>query len=706
MSIVDEDSIWFLAQTGLHHTHLKRDASPCSACLLLGQPMLIDDAQADARFADCELVREPPLKRSYLGVPLAMEDGTLVGTLWCGSSKVAAFDARDQIRLSALVNLAEQALNAHATALELARANASLSKLNGLFKQAETAAQIGSWRVDLAKNELHWSDQTFAIHGVPLGTKVDISNAIDFYEAEDRALVESTLERAIHDGEAFSFEATIRREDGERRRIRAMGERFDIDGEPESVAGVFMDCTEEHMRTIALQRAATRDALTGLYNRSEFDRRLATALNAREKAGPDCALTVMLMDLDGFKDVNDRLGHLVGDRLLAQISRSLEKSVADQSFVARWGGDEFALLFPAGCDLAEAEAIAHKLISDIGAQVQIGENHIRISATCGLAEMRDGAACEELMRRADLALYHGKNNGRGGVHCWSEPIETVQAARQAAIAQLSEALNTGRAFAAYQPIVELDGGKITGVEALLRLRDRSGQVLSASQFFPALLDPSLARRVSRFMLEQIAMEAPKLLELFGASLRIGVNVSEADLSQGDFQKVMDEFITQSGLEPANIVLEVTETMLLLDESGRIKALLQTLDTRGFTVALDDFGTGFSSLTHLRDFPIRKVKIDKDFIATMARDHQSRLIVQAMVQMGRSLGISTVAEGVETQGQSVYLSSIGCSHAQGFLFARPASLAQHMEHHRETLGSGPSQNAARRRPRDNLRRLAT
>jgi len=240
---------------------------------------------------------------------------------------------------------------------------------------------------------------------------------------------------------------------------------------------------------------------------------------------------------------------------------------------------------------------------------------------------------------------------------------------------LTDALNAGRAFAAYHPIIELESKATVGLEALLRLRRIDGSLVSASEISPALIDPHLARRVSRFMMDQIVSDAPGLLDWFGPKTRIGINVSEADLGRGDFVEVIEDLMARSVLEPENIVLEVTETMLLLDEAGRIRNTLSALDERGCTIALDDFGTGFSSLTHLRDFPIRKVKIDKDFIATMAHDHQSRLIVQAMVQMGQSLDIRMVAEGVETQEQYQFLRSIGCSHAQGFLFYRPGTLEE-------------------------------
>ncbi|MEO1731226.1 MAG: EAL domain-containing protein [Pseudomonadota bacterium] len=678
ISVVEEQHLWFLGKTGSDLPVLLRKDSFCSLCVEKGEPLLVSDARQDLRFKDHSFVWRQHGPRSYLGVPVTTDDGTIIGVMCCIAQTPRAFQLQDIPKLATLAALAEQCINAHAKALELARANTNLARLNNLFKQAETAAQIGSWRVDLASDELHWSDQVFHIHGVPIGTPLDVPNAIQFYEPEDRLLVQKTLDRVMEDGEPFSFEATIRRQDGQLRRIRSMGERIDVDGVPESLAGVFIDCTEEHLRTIALQRAATRDPLTGLYNRSEFDRRLVEALNNRKQRGPDCSIAVLLLDLDGFKDVNDRLGHLVGDRLLVQIAQTLDRTIDNNSFLARWGGDEFAVLFPTGCPLAEARTCAEELIAAIAEQVELDDEIVQIGATCGFAEMVESAAPEELMRRADLALYHGKANGRSEVHCWSEEIETVQAARQAAIAQLTEALNNGRAFAAYQPIVSLETGEISSVEALMRLRDRNGQVISAGDFYPALMDPLLARRVSRFMLKQVTADAKALLDLYGPKMRIGINVSEADLSRDDFMAVMEELVAKSALQPSNIVLEVTETMLLLDESGRIRDLLNRLDMRGFTIALDDFGTGFSSLTHLRDFPIRKVKIDKDFIASMSKDHQSRLIVQAMVQMGQSLGIRMVAEGVENEEQHIFLRSIGCSNAQGFHYSHPGSVKQLQE----------------------------
>ncbi|MEO0871087.1 MAG: EAL domain-containing protein [Pseudomonadota bacterium] len=673
VSVIDEHEQWFLGKRGLEDDRVPREHSMCSVCLESGEPMRIKDAARDPTFRDYPAVRAPAGLRSYLGIPLKTEDGTLVGTVCCASPDVAAFSEGDIAKLTILTDLAEQCINAHAKRVELTSANKSLNQLNRLFKQAEEAAQIGSWRVDLSTNELHWSDQVFAIHGVALGTPVTVESAILFYEPADRIVVEQTLERVIETGEPIAFEATIRRSDGSLRRVRSRGERIDVDGVAESLAGVFMDCTEDFQRTQALQKAASSDALTGLCNRSRFDERLVEALGERAEAGSDCPLTVMLLDLDGFKDVNDTLGHLAGDRLLTQIAKALQGSLGRDILLARWGGDEFAVLFPVGCGQDEALAIADRTIEDIAGRVSLGERMIPVSATGGLAEIRSDVLPEELIRRADLALYHGKANARGVVHCWSEQIEAIQAARQTAIATLTDGLNSGRAFAVYHAIVDLENSAIVGFEALVRIREENGTLVSASSIAPALTDPILARRVCRHMMDEIKRDASGLLAHFGPDTRIGLNVSDADLRHGDFVALLDALIRDSVLEPENIVLEVTETMLLLDETGHIRSTLHTLDERGFTIALDDFGTGFSSLTHLRDFPIRKVKIDKDFIASMAHNHQSRLIVQAMVQMGQSLDIRMVAEGVETDEQYQFLRSIGCCFAQGFLFHHPATL---------------------------------
>jgi len=668
LSVVEEDRQWFLGRTGIELEETPIGDSFCAVCIQSEQPMLIADARVDSRLADNPLVTGAPFIRSYLGVPIRSDEGLLLGALCCISPDPGAFSPEQVAMLGMLAEFAEKAIALHARTRALSTANAALRQQSRIFRQAERAANVGSWRVDIPGWQLSWSDQVFAINGMPPGQVPSVAEALGLYEPGDQHMVRQRLEEAVATGKPFSFETTIRRRDGEPRRIRVVGERVDRDGEPECVAGIILDCTEEHLRNVALKRAAERDRLTGLYNRASFDRRLAKAM---QRAGEE-PVTIALLDLDGFKDVNDTLGHLVGDRVLETIAGQLQLRTASGVFLARWGGDEFALLFPARMTLAEVTAFLDDLIAELGDMPPLGSAMLRIGATCGVARMETAGSSEEIMRRADLALYRGKEAGRGSVVWWDEQIEARQCERQHAIARLRSALNAGRAIAAYQPIVELATGRVASVEALLRLKDEDGSIIAASEVFSALLDPELSRRVSRVMLDALVADGPAILALFGPDTRIGINLSDADLRRGDFVRHLIEVIDDSPLGPRNISIEVTETMLL-DASGQLRQSLAMLDDCGFTICLDDFGTGFSSLTHLRAFPIHKVKIDRDFIAAIGQDHQARLIIQAIVQMGHSLGLCVVVEGVETEEQETFLRAIGCRHVQGYRYGRPMLL---------------------------------
>jgi diguanylate cyclase (GGDEF)-like protein/PAS domain S-box-containing protein len=668
LSVVEEDRLWFLGQTGIGLTEVPVAGSLCAECVLSAGPVLVGDARQDLRMKNAPHVAGPPFFRSYIGVPVRADNGVVLGALCAISCEPDAFRSEQIVPLAMLAELAERSIALHVRTRALSLANAALQQSSQIFRQAERAVNVGSWRVDLATQQLHWSDQVYAITGLEACQSISVKEAVEMCHSSDRASIDAALAETIGNGKPFSFETTIRRRDGEARRIRVVGEREDVGGKPDSVAGIILDCTEEHLRNVALKRAAERDRLTGLYNRAAFDRRLAAAMQEVETA----PVAVGLLDLDGFKDVNDTLGHLVGDRVLETIAGQLQNRIPAGVFLARWGGDEFAMLFPPGMPPEAVTAVLGDVLAEFDEMPLLGSTLLKIGATCGVAHMSTRASSEEIMRRADLALYRGKEAGRGTVVCWDRQIEARQSERQRAIAQLRSALNDRRVLAAYQPIVELESGRVVSVEALLRLRDPSGHLLSAGDVFAALLDPELSRRVSRVMLDAVVADGPAILALFGPDTRIGLNLSEADLRQGDFVRHLIDVMDDSALSPRNITIEVTETMLL-DAGGQLRASLAMLDECGFTICLDDFGTGFSSLTHLRAFPIHKVKIDRDFIAAIGEDHQARLIIQAIVQMGHSLGLRVVVEGVETEEQETFLRAIGCPHVQGYRYGRPALL---------------------------------
>lgn len=669
VSIVEEMRQWFLGRTGFAPSETPIEVSFCAVCVRNEEPLLVRDAAVDPRFRDNALVTGEPFIRSYLGVPIRFEGGEILGTLCAISPDPDAFTDKDIRPLALLAELVEQSIALYARTAELHRSKAALQSAERLFHHAEQAADIGSWRLDIATRALHWSAQARVIHGVAPDVPVTVEQAIDFYIEEEREPVRKRMLDAIEHGIAMNFETQMRRKDGSLRWIRVIGERIDIDGQPESVAGIVQDCTEEYLRNLALKRAAIYDRLTGLFNRAEFDRRLSVAMQTADRA----AVTVAVLDLDGFKEVNDTLGHLAGDRVLTELSERFRRLIGPEIFLARWGGDEFALLFPPDMALADACACAAGLIEQIRQFAGESAQYELLGATCGIATVDELLPSEEIIRRADLALYKGKEDAPGSVVCWDETLEARQSARKVAVTRLRTALDEDSVFAAYQPIVDLATGRIVSFEALLRLPDGQGGVLAASDVFSALLDPGLSRRVSQMMLQRILKDGPYLLEVFGPDCRIGFNLSEADLREGQFAQDLLDRLAESPLAPRNLTIEVTETMLLSDETGGLRTSLKLLHQAGCTIALDDFGTGFSSLSNLRRFPIRKLKIDREFIASIECDRQSRLIVQAIVEMGRGLNLRVVAEGVETAEQEAFLRQIGCTHVQGYRYGRPEDL---------------------------------
>ncbi|MFY8195144.1 MAG: diguanylate cyclase domain-containing protein, partial [Novosphingobium sp.] len=364
-------------------------------------PQLVGDARSDPLLCTSAVVTGAAQIRSVIALPIRSEEGGLSGMLCAMSPDRDCFRMDQVAPLTLLAELAEQGISLHLRTRTLSRTNAILQQSQKIFRQAERAANIGSWRVDLATGGLDWSDQVFRINGLEPGHVIGVEQAVALYMPEDRDMVANALEQTIAHGTPFSFETSILRRDGQLRQVRVVGERIDVDGEPNSVAGIIQDCTEEHLRNVALKRAAEHDSLTGLYNRASFERRLVSAM---ERVAHE-PVTVALLDLDGFKEVNDTLGHLLGDRVLEGVARRLSDGLEPGVFLARWGGDEFAILFPPAMDSDEVTRLLRELVAGFNELAPIGTAQFRIGATCGIARIETAVRTEEIMRRADLALY-------------------------------------------------------------------------------------------------------------------------------------------------------------------------------------------------------------------------------------------------------------------------------------------------------------
>ncbi len=418
-----------------------------------------------------------------------------------------------------------------------------------------------------------------------------------------------------------------------------------------------------------IHELAYRDPLTGLPNRAAFHLKVLEALGAaRRECG---SLAIHYIDLDGFKDVNDTLGHSFGDGLLRAVAERLVSCAIDGATVARLGGDEFAILQGSIKDLGQISELASRVISVFTAPFHIEAHKIRIGASSGIARMpEDGDDPEELLRKADLALYRAKGDGRKRYQLFTPEMDCDLRTRRALENDLRLAVETSGFAVAYQPIVDLASGAVTSVEALARWHRPGHGIVYPGAFIPIAEETGLIDEIGTWVLDQ----ASKCVGDWPAHIKVAVNLSLRQFRQDRFVFNVIRTLNRNNVSPRRLELEITESVLLSNLPS-VRAALEELSAIGVQIALDDFGTGYSSLSYLRSFPFNKIKIDKSFVADLGRRPNSTAIVRAVTGLARDLGMKTTAEGVETREQLDLLRHEGCTEAQGYYFSRPVSGSQ-------------------------------
>jgi diguanylate cyclase (GGDEF)-like protein/PAS domain S-box-containing protein len=418
-----------------------------------------------------------------------------------------------------------------------------------------------------------------------------------------------------------------------------------------------------------LTKMAQFDMLTGLINRGVFVSSVEHALaDARRRCR---SVAVLYLDLDRFKDVNDTLGHPVGDRLLKSVAQRLTDSVRASDMVARFGGDEFAVLMTDLAEPADAAILAGKLIDAIGRPFPIDANDVYTGISVGIALSGPEEDAEVLLSRADVALYRAKE-GRQTYRFFNDAINREVAERVNLIAELRGALAEQQLFLVYQPLVDLVSGRIIGLEALARWRHPTRGILEPDLFIPAAERSGLIVPLGKWALGEACRQARRWLDAGLAPGRIGVNFSALQLkTPGDLEREIDAVLSETGLPAHMLEMELTETTVMQTEQADVTTL-ERLRKRGVRIAIDDFGTGYSSLAYLRRYPVDCIKLAREFINDLVTDPGNAAITQAAIGLARLLGIEMIAEGIETERQLELLKSWGCAAGQGFYFAKPMS----------------------------------
>lgn len=415
-----------------------------------------------------------------------------------------------------------------------------------------------------------------------------------------------------------------------------------------------------------IRRLAYSDQLTGLPNRVAFQASLQDALKSAHRCNHSMA--VHFLDLDGFKLVNDTLGHSVGDSLLKNVACRLKTQLDDCSFVARLGGDEFAIIQGHIQDLGQISGLAENVLSVFTAPFEIGAHKIRIGVSSGIARSPDdGTDVEQLLRKADLALYRAKTDGRRRFQLYTPEMDAALQRRRAIEQELRLSIETSGFELVFQPIVDLSTDRITSFEALLRWNRPGVGVCYPDEFIPIAEETGLIEEIGDWVLEKACTEACT----WPAHVAVAVNLSLRQFRSRRFLFNLVRTLTRTGLPPHRLEVEITESVLLSIEPD-VLAVLRGLADLGVRIALDDFGTGYSSLSYLRSFPFDRIKIDRTFVADLGVRRDALAIIRAVSSLARDLGMRITAEGVETKAQLDCLRDEGCTEAQGFYLSRPVA----------------------------------
>ncbi|MBU1639989.1 MAG: EAL domain-containing protein [Proteobacteria bacterium] len=550
--------------------------------------------------------------------------------------------------------------------------------------KTQEIAKLGNWDFDIAQQKFFCSPEVRRLLGLESGEKGISFN--DFFKnviVQERDHVSETIANCIKARKPFREGYRIVLPSGQQRHILNQGELlFDEKGEPEILLGAVQDVSQLKHAEEEIRILAFYDALTGLANRSLFLDRLNQEISKAKRHKQHFAL--LFLDLDQFKRVNDTYGHHIGDLLLKNVTASLQKCIRDtdtisrlanndsETIVARLGGDEFTVLLSDIDEPENAAVVAKRIINEIPVSYNIDGHDISITTSIGISIFpTDSSDAEELVKYADSAMYHAKDNGRNNYQFFRESFNTAVQERFSLERDIRKALEQDEFRLYYQPQVDLASRKIVGAEALIRWIHPQKGMISPDKFIPIAEESGTIIDINKWVIQTACRENNRWAQLGYPQIRVAINLSGYQFANQNIIKVIQDALKEAHLDAKNLDIEITENILMQDTDETI-GILQEMKDLNLRIALDDFGTGYSSLSYLAAFPLDILKIDRSFVMGCTQNKNNLVIIKAIIAMGHSLGMTIVAEGIETKSQLDLMTDFGVDEAQGYYFKPPVT----------------------------------
>lgn len=667
VSLVDSDRQWFKSQVGLGATETTRNVSFCAHAILSPEVFVIKDVLTDTRFADNPLVTGNPHIRFYAGVPLYSVEGHALGTL-CSIDHVPREFSSDQI----------------AILKDLAKIVEELLQQRQIAYAAKTLLQSLEEREERYRHLIEQSPDAFIIHNDGIISFVNraalnLLNAECFEELIGRPvlsivapeytnIVQERMARAMNEGQDNPlYELEWLRKNGSRVFVEVTSIPY-LMGNKRGVQVIARDITERKQEKLELERLATNDILTGLPNRTLLMDRLRQGVSRwnrnRQRA------VIAFFGLDHFKYINDTFGNGVGDQTLVEIAKKLRTLLRSSDTGARIGGDEFVLIMEEMPDDEAPAKILQRIFNQLSQPIWIGAQEISIRCSAGFSNYPDdGVDADALLNAAYAAMHRAKDMGRSNIQRYLTDMRLRTSERIMLENELRHAIGRNELMLCYQPKIEALSGKIIGAEALVRWKHPRLGFISPARFIPIAEESGLILPVGEWIIRTVCEQIEFWQGAGLGSVPVAINLSGRQFLQQDIADFIKNVVDSVGIDPTLLEFELTESMSMGNPERSI-LIMREMKALGVSLSIDDFGTGYSNLSHLKRFPVDKLKIDQSFIGDITTSAETLALVRAIIAMAHSLRLTVVAEGVETEEQLSLLISHQCDQVQGYLFSKP------------------------------------